>query len=101
MSVTGDPIENIERDVLATSSIVLEGVYVSKEVRLDTRKEKPQSESKSDSLTRSYLGILESGFVGNPDRRIPRGHLGMVLENFNPLKIFGFVGIDSSQIPLL
>ena len=41
MSVTGDPIENIERDVLATSSIVLEGVYVSKEVRLDTRKEKP------------------------------------------------------------
>ena len=41
MSVMVYPIENIERDVLETPSVTLEGIYVSKEVRLDTRKEKP------------------------------------------------------------
>jgi hypothetical protein len=60
-----------------------------------------KSKSKSESLTRFYLGILESGFFGNPDGWISRGHLGMVLENFNLPKMFGFVGIDSFQTPLL
>ena len=41
MSVMVYPIENIERDVLDTPSVALEGVYVSKQVRLDTRKKKP------------------------------------------------------------